>query len=350
MPESKKPIVLDEAQAEVSGHLDALSTALSADKRQANILSALWRRKPEAAPKGLYIWGNVGRGKTMLMDRFFNSLAIASKRRIHFHAFMQDVHAARAHINSGNVIATIADGLATSAKLLCLDEMQVSDIADAMILGRLFEALHTRGVTIVTTSNSPPDELYKDGLNRQLFLPFIEKLNTEFDVVHLGDGTDYRLGRIAEHNTYLTPLGKPADEAMDRIWAELTDDKTDKSKELDVLGRKLVVPRAAHGCARFTFAELCEQALGAADYLAIARNFRTVFIDHVRVLKASERNEAKRLILAIDTFYDAGTRLVASAEAGPEKLVASGSYKAEFLRTASRLREMQSKSWWTKAI
>jgi cell division protein ZapE len=269
---------------------------------------------------------------------------------VHFHAFMQEVHAARAKIHSDNVIATIADGLAASARLLCLDEMQVSDIADAMILGRLFEALQARGVVIVTTSNTPPDDLYKNGLNRQLFLPFIEKLKHEFDVIHLGDGTDYRLGRIAEHDTYLTPLGQAADEAMDRMWGELTDDKPGKPQELDVLGRKLIVPRAAHSCARFTFAELCEQPLGAADYLAIARNFRSVFIDHLRVLKASERNEAKRLILAIDTFYDAGTKLVVSAEAVPEKLVTSGSHKAEFLRTASRLREMQSKSWWAKRL
>jgi cell division protein ZapE len=349
MPETQKPIALDETQSEVAGHFSALAKALSQSKRP-KLLSGLFGRKSTTQPKGLYVWGNVGRGKTMLMDRFLNGVAFTSKRRVHFHAFMQEVHAARAKIHSDNVIATIADGLAASARLLCLDEMQVSDIADAMILGRLFEALQTRGVVIVTTSNTPPDELYKDGLNRQLFLPFIEKLKNEFDVIHLGDGTDYRLGRIAEHDTYLTPLGKSADGAMDRMWGELTDGKPGESQELDVLGRKLIVPRAAHSCARFTFAELCEQPLGAVDYLAIARNFRTVFIDQLRVLKASERNEAKRLILAIDTFYDAGTKLVVSAEAVPEKLVTSGSHKAEFLRTASRLREMQSKSWWAKRL
>lgn len=350
MQENAKSVELDEAQGEAARHFDALARALSAQSHRPNFLQTLFRTKSATQPKGLYVWGTVGRGKTMLMDRFFESVDIPKKRRIHFHAFMQEVHAARAKINSENVIATIADGLAASAKLLCLDEMQISDIADAMILGRLFEALQARGVVIVTTSNTPPDELYRDGLNRQLFLPFIAKLKNEFDVIHLEDGTDYRLGRIAEHDTYLTPLGKSTDQAMGRIWAELTDEMPGEPQALDVLGRKLIIPRVAHACARFTFSELCEQPLGAADYLAIARNFQTVFIDHLHVLKASERNEAKRLILAIDTFYDAGTRLVVSAEAAPEKLVPTGSHKAEFLRTASRLREMQSKSWWVKAI
>jgi cell division protein ZapE len=349
MPENPKTFALDEAQGSVAQHFDALASVLSTQNNRTGFVASLFK-KPGPLPKGLYVWGSVGRGKTMLMDRFFDSVRVKSKRRVHFHAFMQEVHAARAKITSDNVIATIADGLAASSKLLCLDEMQVSDIADAMILGRLFEALQARGVVIVTTSNTPPDELYRDGLNRQLFLPFITKLNSEFDVVHLEDGTDYRLGRIAAHDTYIAPLGKAADEAMDRMWSELTDGKPGMAQELDVLGRKLHVPRAAHSCARFSFADLCEQPLGAADYLAIARNFRTVFIDQVRVLKASERNEAKRLILVIDTFYDAGTRLVVSAEAPPEKLVMTGSHKAEFLRTASRLREMQSKSWWKKKL
>jgi cell division protein ZapE len=350
MPDKIKPIILDASQAEVARHFDQLAQELATRTEKPNWLRSLLRRKPVASPKGLYIWGNVGRGKTMLMDRFFNAVSLNKKRRIHFHAFMQDVHAARSRIASDNVIATIADEWAASAKLLCLDEMQVSDIADAMILGRLFEALQARGVVIVTTSNSPPDELYRDGLNRQLFLPFIAKLNTEFEVIHLADGVDYRLGRIAAHDTYLMPLSAATDQAMDRIWAELTDGKPGKPQELDVLGRKVMVPRAAHACARFSFADLCEQPMGAADYLAIARNFRTVFVDHLRVLKASERNEAKRLILAIDTFYDAGTRLVISAQTEPEKLVTSGSHKSEFLRTASRLREMQSKSWWARTI
>jgi cell division protein ZapE len=348
MLETPKSVALDAAQSDVAQHFDALAAALPTYKHRPNFLSALFRRKPSSAPKGLYVWGTVGRGKTMLMDRFFNTVPVATKRRIHFHAFMQEVHAGRANTNADDVIGSIADGLAASAKLLCLDEMQVSDIADAMILGRLFEALWSRGVTIVTTSNQPPDGLYKDGLNRQLFLPFIARLNEMMDVVELKDGRDYRLGRIAADQTYVTPLSPKADARLTELWHTLADGENGRPQEIEVLGRKLAVPYAAHGCCWFEFDALCRQPLGATDYLALARNYGTIFVAHVPVLKASERNEAKRFILLIDTLYDAGTRLVISAEAAPEKLVTTGQHKAEFLRTASRLREMQSKSWWSK--
>ena len=343
----KQPVKLDEAQAKANLHLDGLSTALNGRKKTR--LSRLLTRT-EKPPKGIYLWGEVGRGKTMLMDQFFVKASIKPKRRIHFHAFMQEVHKARSKSTADDVISEIADHIAASAKLLCLDEMQVSDIADAMILGRLFEALITRNVVIVTTSNASPDQLYKDGLNRQLFLPFIEKLKSAFDVVHLGNGKDYRLGRIAEHDTYLTPLNKTTDAKFEKIWAELADGEVGSEQTLVVLGRKLHIPHVAHSCARFSFAELCENPLGAADYLAIAKNFHTVFVGHVRVLKASERNEAKRFILAVDTFYDAKINLIISAEAPPEQLCTTGPHKGEFLRTASRLREMQSKDWWAKPI
>ena len=294
--------------------------------------------------------GTVGRGKTMLMDQFFAAAPDLPKRRIHFHAFMQEVHAARAAHKSDDVIAEIASGVAAQAKLLCLDEMQIVDIADAMILGRLFEALLARGVVMVTTSNQPPEGLYKDGLNRQLFLPFIARLKAALTVAHLDDGKDYRLGRIAQEATYVSPLGPAADAVMDRLWSKLADGEPGERFEISLLGRKLVVPRAAHACARFNFADLVEQPLGAADYLAIAQNFSTVFIDRVSVLKAAQRNEAKRLILLIDTLYDGGTRLVLSAEAVPEALYPTGPHKGEFLRTASRLREMQSQSWWLRGV
>ncbi len=335
--------MLDQAQNLVQAKLTALLHRLSPGG-----LTNRWIfwRQPQAI-LGLYIWGNVGRGKTLLMDRFFETApAGLSRRRIHFHAFMQEVHAARSSHKSGDVISDIADGIAAQAKLLCLDEMQVSDIADAMILGRLFEALWARGVVIVTTSNQPPEGLYKDGLNRQLFLPFVARLNEMLDVVHLGDGRDYRLGRLAADETYVTPLGPKADAALDALWAKLADGEPGKAVDLALLGRKLTVPRAAHACARFDFADLCEMPLGAPDYLAIAQNFRTVFIDHVKVFRASDRNQAKRFILMIDTLYDAGIRLVISAAAMPEQLCPSGPHKGEFLRTASRLREMQSQSWW----
>lgn len=335
----------DAPQRKVLHELESLSELLNA-KRPQSVFSKLLRIKPPT-PRGLYIWGEVGRGKTMLMDLFFASVENPKKLRIHFHAFMQDVHIKRATTKSDDVIADIADDIAARAQLLCLDEMQISDIADAMIIGRLFEALGERGVCIVTTSNLPPDQLYKDGLNRHLFLPFIAKLNSSLHVVSLAAGTDYRLGRMASRQTYLTPLGNKADAEMEELWNELTDGAEGMSQDLDFLGRKLHVPRAAHGCASFTFAELCEQALAAPDYLALARNFRTIFIHHVPVLKVSQRNATKRFILMIDSFYDMKTRVIISAEAPANKLCSGGQHKSEFLRTASRLQEMQSTDWWT---
>ena len=333
----------DAAQLHVVAKLATLSDQLNQSPRPANILKRLFAHRPKPTWRGLYIYGEVGRGKTFLMDLFLNSVINVPKHRIHFHAFMQDVHAKRATTKSKNVIADIADELSSKAKLLCLDEMQISDIADAMIIGRLFEALDVRGVCIVTTSNLPPDSLYKDGLNRQLFIPFIEWMNEHLDVIHLGDGVDYRLGRMASRKTYL--VGKHASE-MNEIWNELTDHSAGESIAIDVLDRKLIVPKSAHSCARFSFAELCENPLGAPDYLALARNFRTIFIDDIPVIKASNRNEAKRFILMIDTFYDAKIKLVISAVAAPEKLYPVGPHKAEFARTVSRLNEMQSASWW----
>ena len=338
---------LDEAQQRTAIHFNALNDELR--KGRNSIVARLFWRSP-SKPKGLYVWGTVGRGKTMLMDRFFADAPDLPKRRIHFHAFMQEVHAARTAHKSDDVIADIADSVSARAKLLCLDEMQVVDIADAMILGRLFEALWARGVVIVTTSNQPPDGLYKNGLNRQLFVPFVARLKETLDIVHLGDGRDYRLGRMAEDKTYLTPLGAKADAAMDEIWAKLADGETGKPVELSLLGRKLLVPHAAHSCARFNVHDLTDQPLGAPDFLAIAQNFSTVFVEQVQIFKASERNQTKRFVLMIDTFYDAGTKLVISAEAAPEALCVSGPHKAEFLRTASRLREMQSQSWWLKNV
>ena len=325
--------------------LSGLATALLATKP--SFVSRLLGRAA-SPPKGIYIWGTVGRGKTMLMDQFFAALPDSLKRRVHFHNFMQEVHRARATHTSDDVIAEIADGVAAKANLLCLDEMQVVDIADAMILGRLFEALWARGVVLVTTSNQPPEGLYQDGLNRQLFLPFVARLNETLDIVHLGDGRDYRLGRLAAEDTYVTPLGAAADAALNRLWNMLVDGDLGQALDIPLLGRTLHVPRAAHACARFEFADLVEKPLGAPDYLAIAQHFTTVFIDHVRIFKATERNETRRFILLIDTLCDAGLRVVISAAAAPEALCPAGQHKAEFLRTASRLREMQSQSWWLK--
>ncbi len=339
------PVQLDASQRKIKSTLDALLSAL--DQKPQGLFAKIFAKKAQAA-RGIYIWGSVGRGKTMLMDQFFEAAPNLPKRRVHFHAFMQEVHQARAAHKSDDVIAEIAQGIASQTKLLCLDEMQISDIADATILGRLFDALWARGVTIVTTSNQPPEGLYKDGLNRHLFLPFVSKLNATLDVVHLQDGKDYRLGRIVNHQLYVTPLGAKAGEAIEQIWHVLADGEIGKVQDIVVLGRKLRVPKAAHSCARFSFSELCEQPLGAPDYLALAQNFRTVMIEQVPVLKASDRNQTKRFILLIDTLYDAGTRVVISAAALPEKLCTKGQHAAEFLRTVSRLNEMQSASWWEK--
>jgi cell division protein ZapE len=334
----------DAAQREVWHHLEALRSQLETSQK------TMWQRFTRTkmvAPRGLYIHGEVGRGKTMLMDLFFASVHSTPKSRVHFHAFMQDIHRQRAALKGGDVINHIADNIAKHARLLCLDEMQVTDIADAMIIGRLFEALKMYGVCFVTTANLPPEELYKDGLNRQLFLPFITKLRDSLDVVSLDSSHDYRLGRVKSHETFIVP---PSPAKLDAIWNTLTDKVAGSPVELDMLGRKLHVPHAAHGCARFSFAELCEYPLGPADFLAIAKNFRTVFVENIPVLKPEQRNEAKRFVLMIDTFYDAGTRLVATAEAEPEKLYPKGKHGFEFQRTVSRLKEMQSAGWWGKSI
>ena len=235
-------------------------------------------------------------------------------------------------------------------QLLCLDEMQVTDIADAMILGRLFEGLIAAGTVIVTTSNTPPAELYKDGLNRQLFLPFIALLEAHLETVSLDSGRDYRLGRIRGRDTYIAPLGPEADAKVQALWESLTDTARGEPASLAVLGRTLIVPQVARGVARFPFAELCEAPLGAPDYLAISRNFATVFIEHIPVLTPQMRNPAKRFINLIDTLYDARTRLVVSAARPPGELYPSGPHASEFARTASRLQEMQSQGWWTNKI
>ena len=333
----------DPAQATVLADLGHLANAIE-NRKQRGFLDRVLG--PRTMIKGLYIHGDVGRGKTMLMDLFFNSLAMEAKRRIHFHAFMQDVHQRRRNMKAGDVIATIAGDISQQARVLCLDEMQVSDIADATIIGRLFQALIANGAIIVTTSNSPPGELYKDGLNRNLFLPAVKLLQTRLKVVSLDSPTDYRLGRVRAGESFISPLGAGADRHVQKIWELLTETPRGEPSELQVLGRKLIVPQAAHGCARFSFQELCEAPLGPADYLAIAGHFRTLFVERIPALAASQNNSVKRFVGLIDTLYDARLRLVASSAQPPEKIYRHGKYKAEFARTVSRLQEMQSASYW----
>ena len=301
---------------------------------------------PPAPPKGLYIWGDVGRGKSMLMDLFYDSVALSSKRRIHFNAFMTDaharIHAARQNGDARDPIPPVARALAKEATLLCFDEFQVADVADAMILGRLFEQLFALGVVVVATSNTAPKRLYEGGLNRQLFLPFIATLEQRLDTVELGGEHDYRMQRMAGLDLYITPLGVQADAKMDAAWARLTDDAPAKPATLTVLGREVAVPHAADGVARAGFADLCAKPLAAADYLAIARAFHTVLIDRIPVMGAEKRDVARRFILLIDTLYDAGTTLVCSAETPADRLYVAGDGVEAFRRTVSRLTEMQS--------
>jgi len=311
-------------------------------------------RKTDAPPKGLYIWGDVGRGKTLLMDLFFEEATVAKKRRAHFNRFMMDVHARihaeRQRAGSSDPIPVVAKALAEEARLLCFDEFQVTDVADAMILGRLFDRLFAEGVTIVATSNTPPDRLYEGGLNRQLFLPFIDEIKQRLDVVELNGPTDYRLQRISGMPVYLTPLGPDADAVMDRAWRRLTDRDCGQGKpmSLTVLGRQLVAPQACRGVARFSFDDLCAKPLAAADYVAIAEEFHTVLLDHVPVLSPEMRNEARRFTLLIDTLYDEGVKLICSAAAAPDALYPQGDGADAFRRTASRLAEMQSDDYLRK--
>jgi cell division protein ZapE len=340
----------DTAQVAVLDRLELLALQLNGGNSNGGGLLAKWFGRAGEPPRSLYIHGEVGRGKTMLMDLFFAAVSLPQKRRIHFHAFMQEVHRRRAQTTAANVIQEIAREVAEGAHLLCLDEMQVTDIADAMILGRLFEALLAAGTIIVTTSNLPPDGLYKDGLNRNLFLPAIALMQQRFDIVSLESDRDYRLGRLKGRDTFITPLGPKSQARLQSIWQDLTETEKGEPLDITVLGRTLHVPEAAHGCARFSFAELCEAPLGPADYLALAGNFQTLFVTGIPALKVSQRNEAKRFVLLIDTLYDARRRLVATSAKDADAIYPRGDHRFEFGRTVSRLREMQSASWWGQKI
>jgi len=300
------------------------------------------------APMGLYIHGPVGRGKSMLMDLFFAAVPSPRKRRVHFHAFMLEVHdriEQERRAETDAPILKVAADIAREAGLLCFDEFQVDDIADAMILGRLFTALFEAGVVVVVTSNVAPDGLYEHGLQRELFLPLVALLKKKLCVLELDGGRDWRLARLVGKAVYHYPLDPAAHEALASAFAELTDGAAGDSMALPVKGRSLVVPRAARRVAWFGFAELCERPVAAADYLAIAEGFAAVIVEGIPRLGPSERDAARRFNILIDTLYEAGTLLVASAEVPPEQIYIAGDGTFEFQRTVSRLIEMQSEDY-----
>ncbi|TBX15989.1 cell division protein ZapE [Nioella sediminis] len=338
----------DPAQREVLLLLEDLRDKL--EERPAKPTGFLGRFFKPAVPdgtRGLYLWGGVGRGKSMLMDLFHAHAGVARKRRVHFHAFMQEIqsglHEARKS-GAEDALKPVAEAVIRDVDLLCFDEMQITDIADAMIVGRLFQMLFDAGVVVVTTSNRPPEDLYKDGLNRQLFLPFIDILNDKLEVHEITSLTDYRQHRLAGEKTYFAPANAESRRAIDEIWRDLTGGKSEELV-LEVKGREVHLPRYWAGMARAEFWDLCGQALGPADYLALAGAVKLLVLENVPRLDSSKFNEAKRFVTLVDALYEARTRVIISAEEEPERLYLEGSGSFEFERTASRLREMQSADW-----
>jgi len=314
---------------------------------KAGFLARFRKSDPPAGKQGLYLWGGVGRGKSMLMDLFYQHAPTTQKRRVHFHAFMQEVQAALHEARKTGVddaIRPVAEGIAKDLKLLCFDEMQITDIADAMIVGRLFEKLFAAGVVVVTTSNRPPPDLYKDGLNRALFVPFIKLLEERMEVDQLEAMTDYRQDRLAGSPVWFTPLGAAATAAIDAIWHDLTGGREEELR-LEVKGRTVRLPRYWAGMARASFWDLCGQPLGPADYLALVGAVKLLVLEGIPRLDASKFNEAKRFVTLVDALYEGHVRLICSAEDAPEQLYLEGSGSFEFERTASRLREMQGADW-----
>ncbi|MFH6782879.1 MULTISPECIES: cell division protein ZapE [Methylobacterium] len=349
----------DPAQTDLVARLDGLIGDLAAAPPPSSpgLLGRLFGRQPEpaAGPLGLYVWGLVGRGKTMLMDLFYEA-APGSKRRVHFHAFMGDVHERihrhRQAVKQGTAkgedpIQLVAEALSVEARLLCFDEFTVTDIADAMILGRLFTALFARGTVMVATSNVEPDRLYEGGLNRALFLPFIDQLKQRVTVVRLDSRTDFRLEKLGGSPVYHVPADEAAARALTDAFRALSGEPQGRPTTITVKGHEVAIPEAVGGVARFTFADLCARPLGAADYLALAERFHTVIVEEIPVMDMPQRNEAKRFIILVDALYDTRTKLLASAAAEPTGLYLadSGREAFEFERTVSRLIEMRSEDY-----
>ena len=303
--------------------------------------------KSRQIPKGLYIYGGVGRGKSMLMDLFFDQSPIKAKRRVHFHAFMQEVHDAMHKIRQTGVsdaLAPIAAEIAEDIKLLCFDEMHITDITDAMIVGRLFESLFSAGVIVVTTSNRHPNDLYKNGLNRSLFIPFIGTLNEHLIVHCLDSETDHRQNRLMDQQLYFHPLDESSQFAITHLWQELSNGLSE-TYVIKRKGRDIIIPEFSSGVGKASFDDLCAKPLGPGDYLEIADSLRVLIVTDIPKLSKANNNEAKRFVTLIDALYEAKVKLIASAANAPEALYTEGSGAFEFERTASRLREMQSADW-----
>ncbi|MEM1234178.1 MAG: cell division protein ZapE [Pseudomonadota bacterium] len=332
-------LTADEAQKAVLPEFDRIASEIATPVKRG------WFAKAPEPVRGLYLWGGVGRGKSMVMDLFVDQLSVPA-RRVHFHAFMQEIHAAMHAARQKGVddaVEPVAKDVAARVRLLAFDEMQITDITDAMIVGRLFEKLFAAGVVVVTTSNRVPDDLYKDGLNRQLFLPFIALLKEKMVVWEMASDTDYRQNRLAGSPVYFTPIGPEARQQIAAIWNDLGGGG--EPLHLTVKGRTVTLAAFRNGVGRSSFHALCGQPLGAADYLAVAEACKVLILEEVPALGRSNFNEAKRFVTLIDALYEAGVRLIASAAATPEMLYLEGEGVFEFERTASRLREMQAADW-----
>jgi cell division protein ZapE len=325
---------------------ETVGVALSdAQKRKSKLRG--WFGKPSDPVKGLYMYGGVGRGKSMLMDMFFESAPETKKRRVHFHAFMQEIHGLMHEARKSGVddaVEPVAAEVIESARLLCFDEIQITDITDAMIVGRLFEKLFSAGVVIVTTSNRHPDDLYKDGLNRNLFLPFISMIKERMTLYNLDSENDHRQNRLQGHKTYFAPIDEAAEMAIQRVWTDVAGRRMEPLV-LSHKSREIRLPAFHNGVAMATFRDLCGQPLGPGDYLAIANAIRVLILKDIPRLSRANNNEAKRFVTLIDTLYEAKIRLIASAATMPEQLYEAGAGAFEFERTASRLREMMSADW-----
>jgi cell division protein ZapE len=349
----------DPVQEKIVLRLQAVHDQLAALAHEQPAKAGFWARlgfgsqaKPAAGPHGLYIWGPVGRGKSMLMDLFFADAPVAQKRRVHFHEFMLEVQArlhkrreelaAKGAPPEADTIVPIAREIAQETRLLCFDEFQVTNIADAMILGRLFETLFEQGIIVVATSNRAPDDLYKNGLQRDRFLPFIELLKRRLEILELGGGRDYRMDRMRELDVYLTPLGAWADKKLDEDFRALSGGLDGEPRVLRTQGRDVPVPRAAPGVAMADYMDWCARPMGAADFLCIADHFHTVILANIPKMGPDSQDKAARFVTMIDSFYERKVKFICSAAASPDKLYIEGDGAFEFQRTVSRLMEMQS--------